>query len=361
MKASHRQKQRRIGIACLLAVSMLSAKMWEQARAQEVPPPAPDAPSLPEPAATPAESVPLELPPAPASAVDPSAPLEPLPQPASPPSAAPDPATAAPTEPKPPAAQYSEESAEWIGSIMFSITDIHRLNEFMTALAEGRNPLLEQAAQNEEDFLEVVTAPPAPTGPEAEATPPSFPGIFLSSILFISPEEWTVWVNGKRMDQKNPVMDLEGTLKVVSLDKSKVHFTWMPTSSTFEYTRASWNQSLQDDVIKKVVTTSDPIEMDADKGEFSFTLRPNQKLVTKEMKIIEGQTYFTRPIPERLNRQPQGSSLPEPPALEAGQEGAAADPAIPGQRSPEEIAEKLIGQYKQAGESLGMIKEGEQQ
>jgi hypothetical protein len=99
--------------------------------------------------------------------------------------------------------------------------------------------------------------------------------IFLNSILFLNKNNWTIWVNDKRMSS-----DDEGTndLKVLSITNSKVKFLWKVSRTKWEIMMPNFN--FEKSISK--LTEDNSVET-------VFTLQTNQTFIPQTGDIIEGR------------------------------------------------------------------------
>jgi hypothetical protein len=101
-----------------------------------------------------------------------------------------------------------------------------------------------------------------------------YPQFFLASLVYNTPEDWTVYINNQRLTHKNP--ESSQGLRVKSIDKDKVAFEWMPDN---------WRK-VED--VWSVMPNKD-IEVDGRKSTVMFTLRPNQTFSSYVMRVLEGK------------------------------------------------------------------------
>lgn len=116
----------------------------------------------------------------------------------------------------------------------------------------------------------------------------SLPYLYLGSILYYSPSQWSVWINGKKLPShiNNP----DAIFYVKSISREGGEFVWKPPF--FAEVQKKWNElsanpenlpkNLSVDVVDKSIT---------------FTLKPNQTLMTSRLRIEEG--LVVQPAGER--------------------------------------------------------------
>jgi len=136
------------------------------------------------------------------------------------------------------------------------------------------------------------------TEPEEEVvedkTPPvgKYPFIALSSIMYVSPNNWAVWINGKRYTPMK-TEPLAG-ITIESLTKNNVRLRWkraIPSPQT------SRNRNTPEEVItedfSKADSASGKIER-IDGRTYIITLSPNQAFITQDFEIHEGRVANQR-------------------------------------------------------------------
>ncbi len=97
--------------------------------------------------------------------------------------------------------------------------------------------------------------------------------IFLNSIMYISPENWAVWINGNKITN---LTNGEGEISVKEISPLKVLFVW-----TFDLTR--WELINTNKVIPE-----SQYKIDSNNVSLYFSLSPNQTYIPIKNKIVEG-------------------------------------------------------------------------
>ena len=100
-----------------------------------------------------------------------------------------------------------------------------------------------------------------------------YPQYFLASLVYDSPQDWSVRVNNEKLTTKIP--ESMG-IRVVDIDKDKIKIEWMPTD--YNKVEEVWNAS----------SKKDP-RVDVRNRKVTFTLRPNQTFTSYAMRVVEGK------------------------------------------------------------------------
>lgn len=155
---------------------------------------------------------------------------------------------------------------------------------------------------------------------QAEANrrkPRDAPSLYLNSVMYKSPREWTIWVNGQRYTRKQPPENY----RIVRVDEKKVEFMWQ--TDDLDFVSPGWRMA---------GIRAENIRIDEASGEVFFTLYPNQSFVARAMEVIEGKamSYTLQAAAPALDELPQelesGSdeteTAPEDAEIEAEAEAA---------------------------------------
>ncbi len=176
----------------------------------------------------------------------------------------------------------------WTGSVMFDINNSRLLRQALEALDRGyfvSNPndpsgaptLAEQAAD-------------APPKPPMRYTSPSF---FLNTLLYLSPENWAVWLNGKKYTHTLP----DGDLTIMSVMENRVTIQLI-APAPIDILSPKWKTTLTARTEEGHYASDDGrIIVNPKNNSITFTLKPNQSFSVYAMRIVEGRvrdTSFTR-------------------------------------------------------------------
>ena len=124
----------------------------------------------------------------------------------------------------------------------------------------------------------------APEVKKVIVEPPVYPIFYLSSIVFHTPNDWSIWVSGHKItSNKNTT-----TLRVLSVSQDRATFLWQPTYADAIATRHE--QKLFADVtpVKNKLTRPSAYHYDPKTGNITFTLLINQSFVAAYFNTFEG-------------------------------------------------------------------------
>jgi|GEM_PF-1026744 len=115
--------------------------------------------------------------------------------------------------------------------------------------------------------------------PKEEIIPQALPNIYIASIAYYSKDEWSIWVNGKKISSKLNKPTNEFFISKIS--RKEVELTWKPAYMLDMPTL--WNK-LSDSGNKPLQN----IKIDASAGIVTLTMHPNQTFLPKYLAISEG-------------------------------------------------------------------------
>lgn len=99
--------------------------------------------------------------------------------------------------------------------------------------------------------------------------------IYLASIMYLDPDEWTVWVNDKKIIPENNKKDNELYLTLVQRDRVKL--LWRLGLSKWKILSGSKSETLL------------PRLNQNNQAEIEFDLKPNQTFILNGNKVVEGR------------------------------------------------------------------------
>lgn len=173
-----------------------------------------------------------------------------------------------------------------IESILFSETDLSSIMKARLFYEKNSEGNLKSGIV-EEDFLRTLEKVGSMYS-EQEPTPDLYPQFYLSSLAYHSQDNWTIWINGKKITQ-----DYENKpfgLQIHSIDNEKVVFEWHPKHM---------------DKISKIEigAENNTVSIDYLRNKVLFTLRVNQTFSSETMRIIEGKAIINDAdnITDKLN------------------------------------------------------------
>jgi len=112
--------------------------------------------------------------------------------------------------------------------------------------------------------------------------PTEAPSYYLRSIMYFSPDNWTIWLNDTKISSKD---DYEG-LRIIAVDRDKAAF--MIEDSKIEYIYPEWEKDFYEFGGGSFASNNKNIVVDIENQNISFVLGPNQSFVTKTMSVVEG-------------------------------------------------------------------------
>lgn len=242
----------------------------------------------------------------------------------------------------------------WNGSLMYKPEDIHLLKEALRSYDE-KIPLdvllpslfpkqvaeeVDLQPEPEADVVlpEVVEAPEnTDILPDAATTLPEKDShVYLNSILYISEQDWLVWLNNEML---TPQTD-HAYLKLVKVDPDEVVIIWKDMPLDIVY--PDWQKSFIPFGSKNFLTNAKNIVINTETQNVSFILRPNQAFIAENMEVIEGRysAPIIAPLPIEAEAEGEGA-LVDPNTNAAGMENIT-------QMLPEQMQQQLqlLEQYK---------------
>ncbi len=136
------------------------------------------------------------------------------------------------------------------------------------AIAEAKARAEEEQARNEKSYL------------------------YLSSILYLTPKNWIVWIGDQKITSEDNTKTRELYIDKVSNDKAKV--TWKLSISKWKI------------ITGKRSDEDMPKTNENNQIETSFELRPNQTFILNENKIVEGKAFQSKKSNNSQNQTDNG-------------------------------------------------------
>ena len=120
--------------------------------------------------------------------------------------------------------------------------------------------------------------------------------IYLKTVLYISKNHWTVWINDTKITNINN-NDEENEFYITKVNENQVDFIWRMFKSKFKIVNS--NEKITGDMYRENEETN--------KIELKLSLSPNQTFVASENKIIDGKYSEYKFVldKETTNQQPQ--------------------------------------------------------
>lgn len=115
-------------------------------------------------------------------------------------------------------------------------------------------------------------------------SPIEAPAFYLKSILYFSPDNWSLWLNNKKLSD-NTDKTIEN-ITLVDISHKQASFLWKNTTIDLIY--PDWKDLFTAIEDNKYASPEKNILVDASTGNITFILKPNQSLVSKTLEIVEG-------------------------------------------------------------------------
>lgn len=232
---------------------------------------------------------------------------------------------------------------EWQGSLMFTAQELQKLRD---AAEFSKNP---SATGDARETGATAAAAAAAAGQSTPSTPPPLPNYFLTSIVFVSPDDWTFWLNDKRMRAGEKMTGL----KVEKITPEYVDLIWEPTS--LESMLPEWKARLAE----SERLSAQPVRVTPNGSEVRFRIEPHQTFVGSKLLVQEGR-YVPLPVTPTSEdgddvRQSDASG-PLSKRLDKTR-GKAPQPPTSAVRDPRDIADRLMNQYKKLDTLIPMQQE----
>jgi hypothetical protein len=233
---------------------------------------------------------------------------------------------------------FSQESIGWIGEAIKSKQQGIPLEILLPTVfppAQGIEPALEV---NKDEPLENIIKTDIVT-PEKVAEEPLLEAqnFYLKSILYLSPEHWTIWLNDKKLTNNDEFLGI----KIISVTSNSVFFLW--NNSKIDRIFPDWKKSFYTLDDAKYASNNKNVVVNTENSDISFILSPNQSFVPTEMQILEGNVV----IPVASDKDATGTANGATP-------GAIADTSIIPKAKP--MDDSILGRHNPADGVIEMQK-----
>jgi len=223
----------------------------------------------------------------------------------------------------------------WKNSIMFSEKE---LSELYDAL----NKYDPEVAAKKPEVKSTVNLPSGSEIAPTE-TPPVF---YLQSIIFYSPQDWILWLNGKKIRTGE---NYSPSLSVVKVDEDKAYLLWK--SPTIDDLIPGWENSLKENASNAAFlpdsdltwthhTVEGNILVNKSEKVFGFILRPNQSLITGEMAVLEGHPKEAAQLADGTTNSNELNAFLPPQGQASSVQGESGDLSI------DNLMEEIFGNNK---------------
>ncbi len=108
--------------------------------------------------------------------------------------------------------------------------------------------------------------------------------LYLASILYLSPKNWSIWIGDQKITAQTNDKNRELYVKSISKDKAKI--LWKLSLSKWKIITGKRS----DESIPKINQNN--------QVENVFEIRPNQTFMLNENKVMEGKAYIKASIPD---------------------------------------------------------------
>ena len=187
--------------------------------------------------------------------------------------------------PSPPPQPENQDVRSWQGSIMFPTRDIRNLEKVLEAYNKHQKFQGNTDTQNLTDddggfldtLLENISGPTTDTTEETQSAAPTF---YLGSILYFTPDNWVIWLNGKRLTTEDPTENIE----IISVSENTAELSWY--TDQLEVIAPNWKTKAEE--VNQRNAPGNPLSINKNSGEVRIRLEPNQTFIATEMDIFEG-------------------------------------------------------------------------
>lgn len=181
---------------------------------------------------------------------------------------------------------FDSKTASWIDIAIKSYEKKISLEILLPSLfpPQGSVAIEEPAKEPEPTISEIITETIQQFQPPTEA-----PAYYLKTIMYFNPHNWTLWLNDKKMtDTADKQM---GNITAVLVNKDQAVFTWK--DSRIDLISPNWKNGFIPMDNEQYASPEKNIVVDANTGNISFILKPNQSFVSSPLQIVEGKATTT--------------------------------------------------------------------
>lgn len=178
----------------------------------------------------------------------------------------------------PGAAEATSQPAFSFGTFSASLFyDAASINAMKQVLTTAETQVASKPTVTEKVVTEKAPAP-------AITDPVAYPVFYLSSILYRSPSDWTVWVGDKKITPHKNTTELQ----IIGLNANAATFTWTPVFAQTLAQRRAGKLFAPVDAVRNRLVTPQILKFDDATSTATFTLRPNQSFAAGYMAVFEG-------------------------------------------------------------------------
>lgn len=164
-------------------------------------------------------------------------------------------------------------------SILFTPLQINNMKKALQAFESATTATTSEPTEEEVEFTvdKVIKK-------ETIEEPKTYPSYHLSSVVYRGAADWSVWVNNIRI---TPTTN-EGEVVVTQVQPDRVWFRWDPDYMRAVVTRiehSDWaaHEKMQHRLVENTIV------YDKEKGEITFSLKPNQTFAAGYFQVFEGR------------------------------------------------------------------------
>ncbi len=177
---------------------------------------------------------------------------------------------------------YKEKVFGWVNTAL----QAHDKNTSLEILLPSIFPADHSSGTSVEDQIPVKETTVQAPGKEQAIVPEKpeeIPSFYLKSILYFGPQDWTVWINDKKIKQdESPPF-----LNIIKIDETQATFLWKDSKIDLRF--PEWRDyMIPFDEEKKFFSNGQNVVISSETGDISFILKTNQSFIPNELKIIEG-------------------------------------------------------------------------
>lgn len=210
---------------------------------------------------------------------------------------------------------YSQEQIEWVEKAMESYTKGIPISTLL--------PDIFPPDKGEGIEIEKPNEDLAQSG-GAEQLRLVAPVFHLDSVLYISPDNWSIWLGGKKVSFGKPAqaqVDI-GKLEIAKVTENSVTMIW--SENRIERIFPKWRSYFNPLGDRRFASNNKNIVVDLQTGDISFVLGINQSLDTASMKILEGEIKEIEPLSKPKDVAKESASQDE--NLESAESGEVVEP-----------------------------------
>jgi hypothetical protein len=173
-----------------------------------------------------------------------------------------------------------------LASIMFSGDDIDSVNTVLRAIASGPfnksddNAQDGSAVENTKDMLDEIlnSIPKIAESGEVVQKSITYPSFFLSSIVYSNANDWAVWLNGNRI--QNRQNNVKAPIYISEITPEFIQVVWKPSKMVLAQLGSIAVQQKDREGM---------VPIDIMNNTLTFRLKPNQTFVSGILSVQEGR------------------------------------------------------------------------